>query len=273
MQQLGWAVLAVMVPAMASAQSLTVGGSCPGMVTLDISGTPGGRAVMLSGTGPGSDLVGPGRCGASVTGLSNRAMRSVTLLDGAGQAYISRAVPAMACGQHIQVLDLQTCDLSTVERIPEPAACLDSTADIYSQADVADYVGCTELDSVYVHAPAGVVDVDFPNLQNVWGDVYFYQVPDLERVSMPMLQYVAGYVYLDGNTSLVEADFGSLQEVGGYFYVTNNTVLPELWVSSLDSVGQYSYIDGNTSLCLDPGTDWAAISFDYAYVTAPACVP
>ena len=264
--------LLLIMPTQASAQGLTVGGSCPGVVTYDISGTPGGRAVLMGGAGMGSDVVGLGRCAGAVTGLSGLTLRGVTLLDGAGQGYRSSVVPAMACGRPLQVLDLQSCDLSSVQTIPEPVTCLDSYADIYTQADVADYVGCTDLDGVYVHASAGVVDVDFPNLETVSGDVYFYQAPDLARVSMPMLEQVDGNVYLDGNTALVEADLGSLQAVGGYFYMTNNTALPELRVSSLSSVGQYSYITGNTSLCLDPAIDWAAISYDYAYVTDPVCV-
>lgn len=99
--------------------TLTVAGSCPGQVTLDIAGgTPNNRAALLFGSGPGSDPLPGGPCVGLATELANPRLLAPVNLDANGAASLSVTAPMLACGVSIQALDVATCGLTNGNMIP-----------------------------------------------------------------------------------------------------------------------------------------------------------
>jgi hypothetical protein len=138
--------------------------------------------------------------------------------------------------------------------------CPYDSAEIYTDADVALYVGCTELESVYLHATSGVTNVELPNLEVVNNYVYFHANEDVVHISMPSLREVGGYLYLYQNPSLEGALFPALEEIGGYLYVDTNLSLEVLDLTeSLTHIGETTYVLGNTSLCV-PDLAWEELT-------------
>ena len=143
---------------------------------------------------------------------------------------------------------------------PPPDPCPYEYAEIYTEADVALYTGCTELERVYLHATAGVYNVDLPNLEVVHDYVYFHANADVTHISMPALREVGGYLYLYQNPNLETAHFPALEWVGRYLYVDTNLSLSDLSLTdALGYIGEYTYIIGNTLLCV-PELSWESIT-------------
>ncbi|MFT4627275.1 MAG: hypothetical protein ACI8PZ_005957 [Myxococcota bacterium] len=94
--------------------ALDVSGSCPGEVTIEMSGlTPGGNATLLFGPAAGADAIPAGACRGVETGLSPaRWILTVPDSDLDGSITFSPTVPPTACDKLLQVLDASTCTLS-----------------------------------------------------------------------------------------------------------------------------------------------------------------
>lgn len=105
--------------AAASAQTLTVSGSCPGPATVDISGAvPDGRVALLTGERQGADLVPGGSCagiGLDVTG--DLSLRAVLTADDTGHVSRTVTIPQSFCGSWLQALSLADCSPSNAALI------------------------------------------------------------------------------------------------------------------------------------------------------------
>ncbi len=97
--------------------SLTLGGLCPGPITIDISGiTPGGHFMILHGLGPGTDVIPMGRCGGTVTGLAGVRKSPIFTADAFGNALFTPVFSDAACARSMQVMDPTTCTLSEIDK-------------------------------------------------------------------------------------------------------------------------------------------------------------
>ncbi len=98
--------------------SLEVAGLCPGDVTLHLSGlTPEGTAALLWSPEVGTSEVPRGPCSGVELGLAQPRLLATIDLDDQGVALLSRSLPEMSCGLHLQVLDTTSCEVSDVERL------------------------------------------------------------------------------------------------------------------------------------------------------------
>lgn len=99
----------------AGAVALSLAGSCPGPMTLSISGgTPSGVAAIIFADATGTDPIPVGGCQGTETGLSNPAPLAPVSLDGSGNGELTPNVPAGACGKLLQVMDVASCAMSNV---------------------------------------------------------------------------------------------------------------------------------------------------------------
>jgi hypothetical protein len=287
-------VVVLMVLSMASAQSLTVTGACPGEVAVEAVGlTPGGRAALIAGD-PGVGLLPGGPCPELDVGILRpwSSMGPIVDRDGDGALLFTPTLPPGACDREMVVVDLETCTVSEPVPLDAPAPCAGGFADIRIPVDVDAYRGCTELDGLYLHITDGVGDVSLPLLRTVHSYVYFHQNTGLGTVSLPALETVGQYVYFHQNVGMPEVDLsslrsvgeyayfhqndglaridlGALETVGGYLYMWENTELITASLDSLAEVEEYVAVVGNGDLCLDP-LDWPAICADVS-VDAPEC--
>ncbi|MFT4626337.1 MAG: hypothetical protein ACI8PZ_005014 [Myxococcota bacterium] len=100
----------------ASAQTVTLGGSCPGPVSIDVTGlTPGGNLVMIASNSLGSATIPSGICAGTNTGLGAPMnwFGPVTDLDADGAVSFSPSLPGPACGLYIVAVDMSTCSVSS----------------------------------------------------------------------------------------------------------------------------------------------------------------
>ncbi|MCB9697572.1 MAG: hypothetical protein H6738_12395 [Alphaproteobacteria bacterium] len=96
--------------ALASAQSLTITGGCPGIVDATVTGlTPNGQFAAVTGVPGGSTVVPVGPCAGTVLDVGNAQVRMVNQANAQGSVHITPNVPAGLCGSDAQVLDLATC--------------------------------------------------------------------------------------------------------------------------------------------------------------------
>ncbi len=77
-------MLLALLTTLATAQSLSVGGPCPGELTIDVTGlSPGARAALVYSTiGPGGDTLPAGPCRGVAVGLAGpRLATALTDID------------------------------------------------------------------------------------------------------------------------------------------------------------------------------------------------
>lgn len=100
--------------------NLRLNGSCPGRVTVDVSGaTAGGTVALLYASCQGSFVVGSGICAGTQLGLcsTNLQIAQTTTADGSGNASFSGSAPPVACGGYIQAVDASTCSTSNTAQL------------------------------------------------------------------------------------------------------------------------------------------------------------
>lgn len=93
----------------ASGPVLSKQGSCPGAMTLRITGaTPNGAVPVLYG--PAGSYTRTGNpCNGLVLGISNPTLATILSANGSGVAQLSFNAPAGACGRTVQAVDVGTC--------------------------------------------------------------------------------------------------------------------------------------------------------------------
>ncbi|MFT4621726.1 MAG: hypothetical protein ACI8PZ_000378 [Myxococcota bacterium] len=131
--------LALLAPGLAvAAPSLSVSGSCPGAINIDIAGlTPGANYSLMYGSGLGGDIVPYGPCTGTRTGLDGGRVGMV-MSDADGSVSFSPTVPGGVCGMYIQVMDNSTCGLSSAEVVGDGGG---PPGDVIYAADGSDGVG------------------------------------------------------------------------------------------------------------------------------------
>ncbi len=99
--------------------ALSVSGSCPGPVSLTITGlTPDGSVQVWSGRSAGSTTIRDGTCAGTVLDLSKARLATTRKADANGNLTVRLSLKANACGSPLQVLDLATCAKSNVADAP-----------------------------------------------------------------------------------------------------------------------------------------------------------
>jgi hypothetical protein len=103
----------------APALTLSLTGTCPGEVTIDVTTPdPDQDVLLLGGTGQGTSFVPFGPCaGTELDLVFGRQWRSVTT-DENGEASLTRTAFSGWCGRYLQALDRQ-CSTSGVAQFPE----------------------------------------------------------------------------------------------------------------------------------------------------------
>lgn len=108
-------LLALFVADAAAAQTVTTTGSCPGVIDIDIQNfSSNGQFALLTGQSGGNNVIPAGPCQGTPTQLSGLTLRALGNLNNGGDASLSPNVPNGACSQELQVLDVNTCQLSAV---------------------------------------------------------------------------------------------------------------------------------------------------------------
>ncbi len=257
----------------ALAQSLTVTGTCPGTLDLEVTAvTPGGTTMLVASSAVGPGTLPGGLCEGLELGLLPPLSRAGPLVDGDGDGVVSlsRLVPPAVCRLHMVAVDLDACTASEpVAPDAAPLRCDGSFADISTPDDVLAYAGCEELDAVYLHMTSGVGAVHFPQLRSVRDYVYFHQNEGVGDVRLPALQSVGQYVYFHQNTDLARVDLGALRTVGEYLYFWENLELETVAMGALESVSESITVVGNGDLCF-PERDWDAVCAEVS-IDAPVC--
>ena len=101
---------------------ISVGGACPGTVTVDFRGaTPNSTLGLLFALSPGNASVPNNQpCAGTQLGLSNNRLQLVTTFpsgpDGQGQR--SGRAGVSACGGFLQIIEAGSCTTSNVDQIP-----------------------------------------------------------------------------------------------------------------------------------------------------------
>lgn len=96
----------------AAGLGLTIEGTCPGPVTVTITGaTPGGGIAVAYGDAGSFTLPG-GACAGQVLDISAPTLAGVFVADASGNVTLSQVLPPWACGLTLQAVDVSTCDVS-----------------------------------------------------------------------------------------------------------------------------------------------------------------
>ncbi|MFT4621441.1 MAG: hypothetical protein ACI8PZ_000093 [Myxococcota bacterium] len=166
------AVVAVLVlcPLTAFAvPAIDTDGTCPGPALFDLSDlSPDGSIVaLLSPFGAGAALIPAGPCAGSMTGLASVAKGPVFGADRFGLRRLTPTLGPGACGQSVQFLDVETCELTRVVSLsalagPGPADCQGGSLPL-SVSPGGDMVVCDDPDD-------GTCEQDFGTLcPEGWG--------------------------------------------------------------------------------------------------------
>lgn len=100
--------------------TLRLSGTCPGPVTVDITGaTPGGTvAIAYSRTGAGSFTIPSGPCAGRALPIDRARLGTTTTANGAGMRTLTPTFGAGLCGISVVAVDVATCSVSNVAIAP-----------------------------------------------------------------------------------------------------------------------------------------------------------
>jgi len=93
----------------------------------------------------------------------------------------------------------------------------------------------------------GGADVNFPNLENVGGDLMLAEINEEAEVVLPKLASVGGNFTILANEALLSVSANELVMIYGLLELKNNTVLASLSMANLDVVGEL-YMNGEVVL-------------------------
>ncbi len=98
---------------------LTVGGACPGSVSVSWSGAePGRQQGIVFGSREGSTNIPGGPCAGTVLGLQGNIQLVNTIGTGGGAGSVNGRAGTGACGGYLQLITLGSCAVSNTDQIP-----------------------------------------------------------------------------------------------------------------------------------------------------------
>ena len=99
---------------------LSILGTCPGSVTIDILGaTPNGKVAIAWSRSLGGATIPRGVCAGTEVDLSDPRLLAMVTADSGGGYSATPSLPPGACGAYLQAVDLESCAVSNVNQIPE----------------------------------------------------------------------------------------------------------------------------------------------------------
>ena len=99
--------------------SVSIVGTCPGPVTLTLSGaTPGAQVGIGWSANTGSFTIPSGPCAGTVLGLDSPNLLAIVTADAFGMATVAGTAPAAACGASVQAVDFSNCGTSNIGTVP-----------------------------------------------------------------------------------------------------------------------------------------------------------
>jgi hypothetical protein len=101
-----------------AAQSLEASGRCPAITWSAEGLTPDGAVVLMAAADVGTTTIPAGPCAGSLTGLGPLVRSLPLVVDEVGGYLRATALTGPECRNTYQVLDLGTCRVSNVVRIP-----------------------------------------------------------------------------------------------------------------------------------------------------------
>jgi len=97
---------------------LSIGGSCPGSVTISVIGGSAGSNLAIAGSASaGSSSVPSGPCAGTELELDSPALRTVLTADDDGFVSITRDLPEPVCGTLLQAIDVESCATSNLSSL------------------------------------------------------------------------------------------------------------------------------------------------------------
>jgi len=97
--------------------TLSIQGGCPGTMTVAVDGlSPDGGVLVYRGSGPGSTGL-DGLCSDALIGLADARRVEEFEADAAGELRVTREVPAAACGDYLQLVDVCTCNPTNISPV------------------------------------------------------------------------------------------------------------------------------------------------------------
>ncbi len=100
--------------------TLTAEGSCPGPVTIEITGNPGDTYVLVAGESLGSTVIPGGSCAGTELGVESAGVLNklgpIPDRDGDGVITMTPDLPRGACSYYLQALNTSDCSMSDVAK-------------------------------------------------------------------------------------------------------------------------------------------------------------
>gem|GEM_PF-1866301 len=99
---------------------LTVGGTCPGSVSVSWSGAePSRQQGIVFGSREGSSTIPGGPCAGTVLGLQGNIQLVNTVGTGGGTGSVNGRAGTAACGGFLQLITVGSCTTSNTDQIPQ----------------------------------------------------------------------------------------------------------------------------------------------------------
>ena len=89
--------------------SLSVTGTCPGTMTLSITGATANDSVAVLYGPAGSTTKPSGTCAGTTVDIANPSIGAILGTDGSGAASLTFTAPSGACGLTVQAVDIASC--------------------------------------------------------------------------------------------------------------------------------------------------------------------
>lgn len=227
-----------------AAPNLSVTGTCPGPMTVTISGlTPGGSYYLARAQNAGVATIPGGPCGGTEIRLNPASPGwSVSTLSSppSGTATFSITAPASMCNRRFEVVDVGSCQVSNVWDFNYPQ-CNPAQTYLATAADHASLAACQTLNDVYVTqpgfvGPSSVTSINLPNLVHL-GSMLSVVPGPLTAVSLPALRRVGSTVSFVESTSLASFTAPLWGGSADVLQFSTTTALPSLSLPALKSLG------------------------------------
>jgi hypothetical protein len=214
-----------------AAPTVTMSGDCPGVITITVDNITPGECIGIAygdDAGGAGQIVNRGDCTGTVMGLDpmNYAF-SACDYDGDGSITFSPDIGAGACGTSFQILDMDSCEASDVERID-----LSATSEYYY-----------EVYDVYYYAYYGPTTYDDYTDPSYWTDDYV--ASDCEAAGGVDAWISDGFCDSSNNIEACDWDGGDCDTTGttGYYGTYDDGSLAYSWLEYSRYHGSYHTTD------------------------------